>query len=48
LVYHGSEVGLEMDESIDPENNLIEIISLEGLDDVCELGSILIFIFNNI
>jgi len=46
LVYQDSEVGLELDESIDPENNLIEIISLEGGDDVCELGSILIFIFN--
>jgi hypothetical protein len=46
LPYHGSEVGLELDGGSIQVINLSEIISLEGGDDVCELGSILIFMIN--
>ena len=46
LAYQGSEVGLELDGGSIQVINLSEIISLEGGDDVCELGSILIFNIN--
>ena len=46
LPYQGSEVGLELDGGSIQVINLSEIISLEGGDDVCELGSILILMFN--
>jgi hypothetical protein len=46
LAYQSSEVGLELDGGSIQVINLGEIISLEGGDDVCELGSILIFMFN--
>ena len=46
LPYQGSEVGLELDGGSIQVINLSEIISLEGGDDVCELGSILIFMIN--
>ena len=46
LPYLGSEVGLELDGGSIQVINLSEIIFLEGGDDVCELGSILILMFN--
>jgi hypothetical protein len=46
LAYQGSEVGLELDGGSIQVINLSEIISLEGGDDVCELGSVLIFMIN--